>query len=258
MKPINSTRVGSELLGIPMVEFIYSIDDSDYQCWQAELLDWSVRRSGMTCRITRLTATAPDAETYRCLNRLWSVVHQWQPSDAQTVVFLDPDMLFVRPLNVASARGALIGQPYGYANDLPWCPLVFHRDDVKRWAEVCLPLARAIHSAGGGWISEIWAGAIGANLLGLRIERKDLAAFNCEPELADRSIIHYCYDHGGFFKQRYRSGDYVNDSAGTAVNRQLAALLNECFGCGRTGSDRGQGAAGLAEHVDTTGAAGRP
>jgi len=91
-----------------MVELIYSIDDSDYQSWQAALLDWSVRRSAMTCRITRLTATAPDAETYRCLNRFWSVVHQWQPSDAQTIVILDPDMLFVRPLNAVAGRGALV------------------------------------------------------------------------------------------------------------------------------------------------------
>lgn len=212
-----------------MLELIYSIDDSPYQAWQATLLEWSARQTGMNCRINRLTALAPDRGTYRCINRFWSIVHQWKPSDAETVVVLDPDMVFVQPLNVVARPKVIMGQPYGYVHDLPWCPLVLHRDQVNPWATAGLALARAIHANGGGWISEMWAGVISAQTLGLQLDRCRLAAFNCESTLNGASIIHYCYDHGGFFKQRYRPGVQLEIENMTEVQHHLRCLINDCF-----------------------------
>src|SRR5438067_2187233 len=117
-----------------MIEFLYSIDNSLYQRWQADLLDWSIRRVQDGCRITRLTLLAPDHRVYSPLNRLWSIAYEWTPSECETVVILDPDMVFVRALCVKSHRAGLVGQPYGSVYDLPWCPLVFHRDRVQEWA----------------------------------------------------------------------------------------------------------------------------
>ena len=212
-----------------MLELIYSIDDSSYQAWQAGLLDWSARQTGMDCRISRLTALAPDRDAYRCLNRFWSIVHQWKPSDAETVVVLDPDMVFVRPLNVVARPKVIMGQPYGYVHDLPWCPLVLHRDQVHPWASTGLSLARAIYANGGGWISEMWAGTISAHAIGLQLDRCRLSAFNCESTLNGAAIIHYCYDHAGFFKQRYQPGERLVIQGTSEVQHHLLSLINHCF-----------------------------
>ena len=215
-----------------MIELLYSIDDSSYLRWQAEFLEWSVRRCGMECRITRLTKSAPDAGTYLCLNRFWSIVHQWEPSEIETVVVLDPDMVFVRPLNVSARAGGVIAQPYSYLYGLPWCPVVIHRDQIRAWAETALALARVLYANKVGWVSEMWASSISANMLGLQLERRSLCVSNYEPALRDASIIHYCYEQAGFFKQRYSPGDELPRIEGTEVQQQVTALLRECFGSG--------------------------
>jgi hypothetical protein len=214
-----------------VIEIIYSIDTSQYQAWQADLLDWSIRRVQQNCRITRLTALAPDQRKYQCLNRLWSISHDWMPSEAETVVIVDPDMVFVRPLAVQARKGAVLGQPYGYVYDLPWCPLVLHRDYVKEWATMSLPLARTIHAKGGGWVSDMWASSIVTTSFGLGIERKTLAVFNTDDNLGEASVIHYCYDHAGFYKRRYQVGQVVGCGLDTEVQRHLTSLVNERFCC---------------------------
>lgn len=209
-----------------MIELIYSIDRSDYLTWQADLLEWSVRRVGMQSQITRLTATAPDAADYACLNRFFAIVNEWRESDAETVVILDPDMVFVRPLDVIARRGVLAGHPYSYIFDLIWCPLVLHRDELRAWALRGLELSRALHKAGSGWISEMWAGNISANERKMSLRRQQTAVLNCEARIGAAPIIHYCYDSGGFHKQRYRRGQRVASHRGSEVQQRLAETIN--------------------------------
>ncbi len=212
-----------------MVELVYSIDDSAYLAWQADLLDWSIRRVGMQCRITRLTMMAPDQHKYKALNMFWSLLHEWQPSEAETVVVLDPDMVLLKPLDVLAKKGVLLGHPYSYMYDLPWCPVVLPRENIREWAAKSLPLTRVLHANGVGWISEMWAGIIGASLMGLKIERKALAVFNSDLILGDAAMIHYCYESDGFYKQTYQAGQFVNPSGLSEPQRALATLINQFF-----------------------------
>ena len=208
------------------MELVYSVDGSQYLSWQADLLDWTARRVNANYRITRLTQRAPEHQVYSCLNRFWSLANAWQPSEHPTVAVLDPDMVLVRALEVAAPAGILIGQPYSYLFDLPWCPLILHRDRVREWATKALELARTIHGAGGGWVSEMWAGSIAANQIGLRLERRPLCVFNSDPELGDAAVIHYCYDHGGFSKQRYVPGHVIPWTSQTPVSTTALLTLN--------------------------------
>jgi hypothetical protein len=215
---------------IPMTELIYSIDQSPRFAWQAELLDWSVRRVGMDCRITRLTALHPDQSEYLCLNRWWAILNQWKESEAETVVILDPDMVFVRPLNVTAKRGQIIGSPYPYVYDLVWCPVVLHRDHVREWAFKTMALAQLLAQHGIGWVSEIWAANICATRLCLQLERRELGIPNWSGGVGDASVIHYCYQRSGFSKNDYRPGHHVECPDSDEVHRILAELINECFG----------------------------
>lgn len=258
---------------------VFSIDDSAYQRWQAQLLAYSHRRVGqpglLTCLLSSNRRTDPvlkdtfrtrtwsphptTQDQYPPYNRIFSLI-TWlreAPPTEDTILLLDPDCVFLRPLDVSAQRGHPIAQPIHYMTPLKFAdilrkhwahpenldgvgiPTAIHRDDLcelaPRWLEWTEAIrADAVAREQLHWMSDMWGYCIAAAEMGLKHELHDLARFQTE-SAADRPIIHYCYwsespdKTWGWTKRRYRAWDAVSEPPdgvplATVV---LIRLLNE-------------------------------
>lgn len=220
-----------------MPHVLFSVDGSLYQRWQAELLAYSHRRVGQRGTLTRLWSSdarpssfsgstfraAPwsphpiTGDDYAPYNKP-SAVLQWltvTPPADQTVLLVDPDFVFVAPIEVEVSRGEPIGQPLSYLRPNALAPLVarhcrrraalqgvgvpilIHRDDLRELAAPWLKKTEAIRDDRrsrelAGWVAEMWGYAFAAAELGLHHEARELARFSTE-DRADLPLVHYCY-----------------------------------------------------------------
>jgi hypothetical protein len=76
----------------------------------------------------------------------------------------------------------------------------------------------------------MWASSIAAGIMQLKLERSQLAVFNCDGSLGDACLIHYCYDHGGFYKQRFKPAhDIPIATSSSEAMQRLIKLISERF-----------------------------
>ena len=264
------------------VHTVFSIDDSSYLRWQAELLAYSHRTVAqpgpLTCvlsgdagprpvleRIFYTRAWSPHPQTgdeYPAYNKPGALM-TWMreaPPEEATILVLDPDTIFLRPLASTVERGRPIAHPYSYLDPTyneeneafvrKHCrqpelvqsvgiPILIHRDDLAALAPGWWAKTEAIrndpHSrALVGWTAEMWGYAFAAAELGLRHELRVLAQVPFE-ERVDLPILHYCYASESADKRwqwnkwDYRPWERVADPPPgvPAASVALVQLLNE-------------------------------
>jgi peptidyl serine alpha-galactosyltransferase len=261
-----------------MVHCVFSVDASPYQRWQADLLAYSHRRVAQPGPITRLLSgdgrpTAFAHTTFRAVpysphpvsgddyapynkpSALLAWLRSAPPVD-ETVLLLDPDCVFVAPLDIEASRDEPIGQPLSYMHPdatvvARHCrrpgsvrgigiPIVIHRDDLSALAASWLEKTEAIRNDRlsrdlVGWVAEMWGYVFAAAELGLRHRRRALARFTTD-DRTDLPLIHYCYtsidDTGGWSwdKRSYRPWRRVDDPSSSTPRAAatVVAMVNEC------------------------------
>lgn len=145
------------------LHFVFSTSCSGYQHWQTELLYWSFKAVRQRGSLTRIVADCSDSEKERLLRRYATVAPDLQvcfapastmpgykyfnkpfglrhwlerfagapTADDAVVVLIDPDFIFLRPLereDLGAAPGRPVGQAYGLGSR--W--LGFNRTHVCR------------------------------------------------------------------------------------------------------------------------------
>ncbi len=233
---------------------VFSTNDSPYMQWQSELLEHSWKQAGQEGELIRLVAThTPDAlpvQKYaRCVaTRCWDVHPQtgdkypiynkpasllewvYRERPEGTVLLLDPDCVFRKPVKRTVAPGYPAGQdwidfplgepggetPFGLPQpfsflkeycarvDLPtdsiMIPTLIHTTDLRRiaarWLELC-GVVRDNYADENGkkmWESDMIAYLATCGEYGLRHEPINLGvATNWDEEaMPDSPIIHYC------------------------------------------------------------------
>jgi hypothetical protein len=155
---------------------------------------------------------------------------------AETIVLMDPDVVFLRPVEFLATRGAVGLDRVGYMDPSAACyadwlpaacasagvdfgdllaegqsggiPYVIHRDDraalTQMWFE-CLEACVEPSTGETPWLGLMWALPIAALKLRLGIAPSDLTILNwAENKLpADKPLIHYCLGDRLFDKRRY-------------------------------------------------------
>jgi hypothetical protein len=263
------------------VHTVFSADGSIYQRWQADLLAHSHRKVRQPGPLTRLLSTdGPPSlfagttfqtESYSthpltgdyfpCYNKVVAL-KAWleeAPPTEEVVLLLDPDCIFLEPVEELVSRGEPIAHPISYLDpfharnvgfvrkhcptpDLAQAlgiPILIHRDDLAllcpRWLKKTEEIRNNPESREhAGWLAEMWGYAFAAAEIGLRHRLRELARFSTENR-ADLPLIHYCYSSSDaegrwrWDKQTYRPWERVADppSEVPLASKVLIGLLNE-------------------------------
>ncbi|MDA9981999.1 UDP-N-acetylglucosamine-transferase, partial [Gammaproteobacteria bacterium] len=262
---------------------IYSVICTDNGAnihWQSELLEYSwsrVNQSGELIRLvsceahedlpehkytkvirTRPTSIHPDSgDGYLPYNRLFSFrqwLEEYQPQG--TVLILDPDCVFRKPLNIEVQEDRPIGQHWldfgisdsfrnaiknasdvktGDLQPLTW-PVLIDCNDLQKIISRWIDLTAAIREKTKGWESDMFAFTVASKEHGLEFDLQTHTAWTPWPneKVADASIIHYCQkimsDDGQqlWWKQAYRPWDRVeNTQADQEYCCDLLRLVDE-------------------------------
>ena len=190
-----------------------------------------------------------------------SAVLEWLrrcPPPEEWLLLLDPDCVFVAPVNAEARRGEPIAQPVSYMRPEEvrglvrrhcrrpalvrgiGIPVVIHREDLSATAGLWLEKTEAIRDDRlgrdqVGWTAEMWGYAFATAELGLRHQLLPLARFSTEDH-SDRPLIHYCYaaaDPEGRWswdKRRYRPWQCVDDPPPSTprATSTLVGIVNDC------------------------------
>ena len=225
-------------------ETIFSCDNSLYQYWQSKCLAWTftdVKQSGSLVRLlsvkndrprdipeglsTFITKTySPNEKTgddFACYNKCGSVrdwIQTLPTQEESTVLLIDPDCVFLRPLRETTISGEIIAQDVSYMNphEPKWkpvidrhckknkdllaaagIPIVIKRSDLRRVSARWLAKTEDIRNDAltkslTGWLAEMWGWTIVCAEEGLRHKTKNLCQVPTEDRI-DSPLIHYCY-----------------------------------------------------------------
>lgn len=259
------------------IHTVFSMSQSPYQIWQAQLLAYSHWKVGQPGPLTALVSTddppqpvldrtfytrawSPHPRTgdaYLPYNKPYSIM-TWlaeAPPEEETVLLIDPDCVFLEPVEIHAVRGRPIAhhresirskayaealRPYYNRPDLlqPMCvPVLIHRDDLAALAPRWLAVTEALREdpasrAELGWVAEMWAYIIAAAQIGLWHELRPLESFVSDCELGT-PFIHYAHHlkspdgKWSWHKGTYRPWDPVEDpppgtpEAGVTLIRML-------------------------------------
>ena len=213
-----------------ITSFVSAPDGSDYLTWQVELLAYSHERVGQPGSLAVVTDTIRVADDdYTPYNKpyaLWRWLER-DPLDGETVLVLDPDMVFVRPL----CRSVGPGNPIAHSSEYtvnarlraalaPYAenpeslqplavPMLIHSDDLRRLAPLWFEYTKRLRAdpAVRGvipWVCEMWACSIAAAKLGLAFTLEQNAAVPPFSKRAELPMIHYAWAVGEFDKRTYR------------------------------------------------------
>ena len=233
---------------------VFSTDTNPAMQWQSELLEYSWKRVGQEGKLTRLVATGtpynlPPSKYAHCVaTRPWTVhpetgdnypaynkpasLLEWLFRDRPegTVLLLDPDCVFTKPVALRAAAGAPVAQrwiaseigepsaerPFGLpsafaflndhcvrvdlAADPVMIPTLIHTTDLRRlcarWLQLCGVIREHYRDGNGNpaWESEMFAYIVASAEYGLRHEPASLGiCTNWRSEdVVDPPIIHYC------------------------------------------------------------------
>lgn len=293
--------------GLMQVHTIYSMSNSPYQDWQADLLDWSFVRSGQPGNLIRLCSEDshfpgrphsrsrvgetlltpnyaqidwPYYRFWRCnipvspfkrkidwpvMNKPGSLQYLFEHrafDEDDTLIFLDPDMVFTKPWIPALERGTVCGQKwFGYTKS--YCEQSsIHPELCPETQDDCIMYPYAINAGdlkgmltdfeyfsregykkatrdhvGDNWMSDMPAFQTAMTKHDLVMEPYDNIGLcnnwenNNDP---DAPILHYCQpalDHEG--NQIWRKSGYVPwqlppspSLATNRVDREFLSLLD--------------------------------
>lgn len=237
---------------------LVSSDGSDALAWQVRLLRHSHRRVGQPGPLVVSEDVAPDSGSYPPLNRPYSL-SRWAArarTPAETVLILDPDMVFVEPVRVRARPGRVLAQPAEFpmtpeltaalsrhgpthrrwvrrrAPEALIPPIAITAGDLATLAPVWLDLTRALRAdddavACMGWLSEMWAFVLACGATGLRVDRQELAAVPPKPHAGGLPIVHYAWATACFDKRRYEPWRRL-PACPHPAHRVLDTLIAEC------------------------------
>lgn len=262
-----------------MLHTVFSVDNSAYLHWQTELLAYSMQQVQQPGALTRLFSSSEPMSVFRAgytfqtdsythfhgdnyspRNRVMALL-DWLSAglpEEESVLLIDPDCVFLSPLDEEVERGLPIAQDIPYmspyqANNLALIqrhgfrperiqgmgiPLIIHREDLR----ALLPLWRSYLEAirrdpvsleylGGGWTTEMWGYVFAASKLELWHEIRQLAQFQ-DQDRDDLPLVHYCYDsklpenEWQWSKRTYHAWQPVEMPAAGGVPRASVALLD--------------------------------
>lgn len=269
----------------PKKYIIYSISNSPYQVWQADLLDYSflkvkqpgtlirlcsedakypnreipISKAGITLTTPNYSKITPDLD-WPIMNKVGSLSYIFNKKyfrDEDTLIFLDPDMIFLKPWDPEVQRGTAYGQKWkGYG--IKYCqntsiqpelcpdsedeclmyPFAIKAGDMQLMIEDIEYFATQGYMKHNDWMADMSAFVIAMvnnNIKTETIENIGLCSNwdNCNDE--DAPIMHYCkpildkFDKEIWGKWVYRPWEMVPDSsqATNKVDRELLQLLRE-------------------------------
>ena len=233
---------------------VFSTDVSPTMQWESDLLEYSWKRVGQEGTLIQLVAAdepnnMPQQKYAHCVpTRSWNVHPQtgdaypiynkpaslleWIYRDRPegTVLLLDPDCVFTKPVSRRVAPGTPVSQawvdlklgeptterPFGLpagfsflaehcvsvdiAADAVMIPTLIHTDDLRklcaRWLELCSIIRQNYRDGAGNaiWESDMFAYVVACAEYGLRHEPTSLGiCTNWRSEdVPDHAVIHYC------------------------------------------------------------------
>jgi hypothetical protein len=264
---------------------IYSISNSPYQEWQAELLDYSFKkvkqpgtlirlcsedgrypgrrvplsRAGHTIGTPNFSRLTPEID-WPVMNKPGALKWFFEHTlfhDEDTLIFLDPDMIFTKAWNPAVTRGSVYGQKWkGYSKD--YCqrtsvqpelcptsddecvmyPFAIKAGDMKRISGDIEYFSRKGHLKCDSWMADMSAFVTAMVKDGLSVQTEENIGLcnnwdNSDDEEAP--IMHYCQPikdkegKGIWHKRKYKAWDAPPDSAAATnrVDREVLKMLHE-------------------------------
>lgn len=247
-----------------MTYSVVCTDTSPYVGWQCELLEYSWKRAGQPGQLLRLVTAPGDVPIpahqlaivsrvpyqpalyygYKCLERLYAFQH-WLQSERPrgTVIVLDPDFVFLRPIPDEVPPGAPRAQhwvdytpPSPLTQAATW-PLVIHTSDLASLLPAWIEMTVALYSATRRWETDMYAFVAVAAAAKLHFTLEPLGAFVGWPDaqVASAPIVHYCQDvlDGAgnvlWSKRTYRPWERVQGASGARHSycRELLALIDD-------------------------------
>jgi hypothetical protein len=264
------------------IHTVFSVDGSLFLRWQSDLLAYSHKKVGQPGALTRLysaskTPSPFDGNTFQTqpysphpvtnddyppYNKV-GALGEWlalSPPEEDTVLFLDPDCIFLSACDEEVERGRPVSHPmlsmdvvkethpefvkrHGFQPDAVQgmgVPTLIHRDDLKALYPLFMEKTQEVRSdpasreaVGGGWTSDMWGYSFAAARLGLHHELRRLARWPYDP-WTDLPFIHYafsCEADGGkwqWFKSWYKPWERIEYPPDTPqAGAALFSLINE-------------------------------
>lgn len=206
-----------------MIYTIVCTDASPYINWQCDLLEYSWKRAAQPGQLLRLVTVPEDAplpshphaivsrvpceperyQGYKCLERLCALQH-WLQRDrpSGTVLILDPDVVFLRPVPVEVAPASPRAQhwvdyqpPSPHTQAATW-PLFIHTSDLESLLPAWIDLSVALYTVTRRWETDMYALVAAAAAAGLHFSLDTLGAFVGWPDeqVGSAPLVHYCQD----------------------------------------------------------------
>jgi hypothetical protein len=232
------------------LDILVSAEDNFYQSWQMWILALSLYKVGQPGRLVnsvslveadRIIHPMPGyiipskgykllgLSDYACWNKLLGMkAYLSHVKDDGPVAVIDPDFIFIRPLDQIPPRGTVWTNYHHHMEPTPGTeiilkrhlrcgrerffaagvPHILHRSDlarmIDRWYQANDDIRNDPETKDiVGWISEMWAYGIAAAESGLRQEYRPLAAGMNGP-LQGEPMIHYCHDAPEWSKRTYK------------------------------------------------------
>jgi hypothetical protein len=266
-------------------DIVVSAENNPYQEWQIQLLQYSCMRQQRKAPITvahcRLESelllpgflyVAEEGRLQRTKNYGWGTGGYYEPrnfigalacvrSDADVLVLMDPDMIFVRSAQFSTEPGRVVldsvdymdpGSPLhadwlpgaaaragiGYhallaAGPVGGVPYVIHRDDrmalVGAWID-CLDACADPDTGSMPWLGLMWAFVFAALRLRFAIDVSHLGVLSGDNRVlpAEKSIIHYFRADENFDKRTHWQNPWGlrpngNGTVGDRVRQEIVA-----------------------------------
>lgn len=264
---------------------IYSISNSPYQEWQAELLDYSFRKvkqpgtlirlcsedakypnrdipisnAGLTISTPNYSQLTPEID-WPIMNKVGSLKYLFNENyfrDFDTLIFLDPDMIFIKPWDPEVTTGTACGQKWkGYAraycqktsiqpdlcpeneNDCLMYPFAIKAGDMKVMVEDIEYFSTQGYLKCSDWMADMSAFVIAMVKNGITMKTIDNIGLcnnwdNRNDE--DAPIMHYCkpildkVNREIWGKWAYKPWEIPPDHtlATNQVDRELLKILQE-------------------------------
>ena len=273
---------------------VYSTSNTPYQHWQCDLLEYTAKKCGQEGKLYCLCCENEHDKKYDFERKpigdttvikypsfmkndetkdMWGIANKFHSLELfmknndihGSLLNLDPDMCFLKPVNVKTVPGVVIGQEWvdGFFQDpifkdksittvdikkehMYMYPFIMHTDDMRQILDRFIDLCYKIKIKYNKWESDMFALIIATVEYGLQINFEKLGCCNNWSKYRNDKeypIIHYpgmMYNDKNekiWFKQDYTRETYnkpwnnppCEDQETNYIEKQLLKQINECI-----------------------------